>query len=320
MRTCVAAVVAVAFTCAVPAHADEYPSRLIRLIQPLGPGSPGDILSRAIADSLGRSFNQPTIVENKVGANGIIGMSDCARAAPDGYTLCVPSFAQMTVNPVLNAKMPYDTQRDLAPVILVGAITSCITVNADLPVHSLAELIALAKQKPGVLNWGSWGIGSFSHLTLAWLANATGTSFTHVPYKTLGQAVQSVVAGEVQVMVNTPAVAKPFVDAGKVRVLAIIGPQRSPLLDAPTLKELGYDLPVLSWVGVVAPAKTPKEIVARLNGEINKSIADPKFVERFMTPSSLAPFGGSAEKFATFLASERAAMEKLAADANIPRE
>jgi tripartite-type tricarboxylate transporter receptor subunit TctC len=129
-----------------------------------------------------------------------------------------------------------------------------------------------------------------------------------------------VVAGEAQVMVNTPAVAKPFVDAGKVRVLAIIGPQRSPLLDAPTLKELGYDLPVLSWVGVVAPAKTPKEIVARLNGEINKSIADPKFVERFMTPSSLAPFGGSAEKFATFLASERAAMERLAADANIPRE
>jgi tripartite-type tricarboxylate transporter receptor subunit TctC len=304
---------------AAPA-ADAYPNHVIRIIQPLGPGSPGDILSRAIADGLSKSLGQPVIVENRVGANGLIGMTDCTRAAPDGYTLCAPSFSQMSVNPFLYAKMPYDTMRDLAPVALIGAITSCITVNAEVPAHSLQELIELAKQKPGTLNWGSWGIGSFSHLTLAWLQSTTGTSFTHVPYKTLGQAVSGMVAGEVQVMVNTPAVAKPFVDTGKVRVLTILGRERSPLLDVPTIKELGYDLPVLSWVGVTAPAATPKPIIARLNAEIAKLVADPQFVARFMTPSSLTPLGGTAEEFATFIASEHAAMVKLAVEANIQKE
>ena len=304
-----------------PAWAESYPSRLVRFIQPLGPGSPGDILSRAMADRLARVFGQPTVVENKVGVNGLIGMTDCARAAPDGYTVCVPSFAQMSVNPVLYAKMPYDTQRDLAPVILVGAITSCVIVNVDLPVTTLNELEALGKAKPGTLDWGSWGIGSFSHLTLAWLASHAATTFVHIPYKTLGQALAAVAAGEVKVMVTTPAAAKPLADAGHIRVIGIIGRARSPLMpEVPTLKELGYDFPLLSWVGVTVPTGTPPEAVGRLNGEINKLVADPDFVARYMTPSSLAPLGGTPERFATFLATERATVEKLAADANIPRE
>jgi tripartite-type tricarboxylate transporter receptor subunit TctC len=300
---------------------DAYPSRLIRFIQPLGPGSPGDIVTRTAADAIARSVGQATVVENRVGANGIIGMDACAKSAPDGYTVCVPSFSQMSVNPVRYNKLPYDPLRDLDPVILFAAITSTIVVNASVPVNSLAELVALAKSKPGALNWGSWGLGSFSHLYLAWLQNATGTSFVHVPYKTLGQAVTAVVAGEVQVMVNTPSVAAPLVEAGKVKALAIIGNERSPLLPGvPSWKEAGYELPLLSWVGVTVPAGTPKPIVQKLNAEFGKLLRDPAYVARALTPGSLAPLGGTPEEFGAFLKSDRVTMEKLAAAAKIPKE
>ena len=242
-----------------PAQAqDAYPSRLVRFIQPLGPGSPGDIVTRTIADAFGKSTGQPAVVENRVGANGIIGMDACAKAAPDGYTICVPSFAQMSVNPVLYKKLPYDPLKDFAPVILFASISSVISVNPSVPANSVQELIALAKSKPGALNWGSWGVGSFSHLYMAWLQSQTGTSFTHVPYKTLGQAVTGVIAGEVQVMVNTPAVAAPLVEAGKMKTLAVIAGGRSPLLpNTPTLKEAGFDPPLSSWVGVTVPPGHP---------------------------------------------------------------
>jgi tripartite-type tricarboxylate transporter receptor subunit TctC len=298
----------------------NYPSRLVRFIQPLGPGSPGDIVTRTIADAFAKSTGQSTVVENRVGANGIIGMDACAKAPPDGYTICVPSFAQMSVNPVLYNKLPYDPSHDHAPVILFAAITSSITVNAAVPVNSLQELIALAKSKPGALNWGSWGIGSFSHLYMAWLHDVTGTSFVHVPYKTLGQAVTGVVAGEVQVMVNTPAVAAPLVAAGKVKVLAIIGRERSPLLDVPTLKEAGFDPPLVSWVGVTVPAGTPKPIVQKLNSEFGKLLRDPDYVQRYLTPGSLAPLGSTPEEFAAFLKADRVTMEKLAESAHMPKQ
>lgn len=318
-----AAVAALAGLCSWQAWPQDaaYPSRLVKFIQPLGPGSPGDIVTRTIADSFSRSVGQPTVVENRVGANGIIGMDACAKAPPDGYTVCVPSFAQMSVNPVLYKKLPYDPLKDLSPVILFAAITSVLTVNAQVPVHSLTELIALAKAKPGSLNWGSWGIGSFSHLYMAWLQGTAGVSFVHVPYKTLGQAVTAVVAGEVQVMVNTPAVAAPFQQAGKVRTLAVISGTRSPLLpDTPTLKEAGLEPPLSSWVGVTVPAGTPKPIIRELNAQFARLLRDPDFVARFLTPSSLAPLGGSPEEFESFLKTDRATMEKIATDAQIPKE
>jgi tripartite-type tricarboxylate transporter receptor subunit TctC len=306
-----------------PAQAQDssYPSRLVRFIQPLGPGSPGDIVSRAIADAFGRATGQATIVENRVGANGILGTDACAKAPPDGYVLCVPSFAQISVNPILYNKLPYDPLRDLAPVIQFASITSAITVNASVPANSLRELIALAKAKPGVLNWGSWGVGSFSHLYMAWLQKAAGVSFVHVPYRTLGQAITGVIAGEVEVMVNTPAMAAPQAQAGKLKVLAIVGRERSPLLpEVPTLQEEGFDLPLVSWVGVTAPAQTPKAIIEKLNVEFSKLLKDSAFVSRNLTPGSLAPIGGSPEDFARFLLSDRRMMEQLAADAKIPKQ
>jgi len=158
--------------------AQPYPSRQVRIIQPLGVGSPGDLISRAIAQSLSQTLGQAFVVENKVGANGIIGMEACAKAPPDGYTLCIPSFSQVTMNPVLYAKLPYEPLKDLAPVINIGVINSAVVVNASVPVNNLRELMELGKAKPGQLNWGSWGLGSFPHLYATVLQNASGASFT----------------------------------------------------------------------------------------------------------------------------------------------
>ncbi len=298
-----------------------YPSRTIKIIQPLGPGSPGDIVSRAIAQSLGEVFKQPIVVENKVGANGIIGMDACAKAPADGYTICVPSFSQITTNPVLYTKLPYDSLRDFAPVILIGDINSSFVVNASVPVKSVRELAELGKAQPGKFNWGSWGIGSFPHLYMAWLQSVTGASFTHVPYKTIGQTVQALISGEVQVSLNTPAIMRPLAETGKVKILAVVARRRSPLLpDVPTLEEAGFELPLTSWVGVTVPAGTPKPIIQRLNSEIAKLLADSKFVERILTPISISPIGGSPEEFAAVIERDLASTEKVAKAANIRAE
>ncbi len=301
--------------------AETYPSRTIKIIQPLGPGSPGDVVSRAIANALSNVFGQPVIVENKVGANGIIGMDACAKAAPDGYTICVPSFSQITTNPVLYSKLPYDPPRDLAPVILIGDIDSSIVVNASLPVNSVRELAELGKAEPRKFNWGSWGIGSFPHLYMVWLQSVTGALFTHVPYKAIGQTVQGLVSGEVQASLNTPSLMRQLAAQGKIKVLAVVARHRSPLLpDVPTLEEAGFELPLTSWVGVTVPTGTPKPIIQRLNAEIGKLLADKSFVDRTLVPLSISPIGGSPEDFANIMKRDRATTEKVAKTAGIQPE
>ena len=304
----------------VAVSAQSWPARPIQLLQPLGVGSPGDIVSRAIAQSLSQSFGQSMVVENKVGANGILGMEACARAPADGYTVCVPSFSQMTMNPVLYSKLPYDPLKDFAPVVLIGAINSSIVVHVSVPVNSVRELIDYAKTRPGALNWGSWGVGSFPHLYMAWLQSVSATSYTHVPYKSIGQAVTAVAAGEVQVLLNTPGLMAPLVKAGKIRALAVVGHRRSPHMDVPTLKEAGFEPPIISWVGVTLPVGTPREVVMRYNGEINKLLADTKFVERVLWPVSIDVVGGTPEEFAAFLKKDRELTERVAKLAEIKRE
>ncbi len=298
----------------------DYPNRLIRLIQPLGPGSPGDVVSRAIADALAKRLGQPIVVENRVGANGIIGMESCARAPADGYTICVPSFSQVSTNPVLYKKLPYDPFADFDPVILIGAINSSIAVHSSVRASSLQELAALAKASPGALNWGSWGVGSFPHLYMAWFQSVTGTSFTHVPYKTIGQAVTGLLAGEVQVLLNTPGLMQPHAESGKIKILAIVGRHRSPLMNVPTLQEAGFDLPLVSWVGVTVPRGTPTPIIERLNAEIGKLIAEPAFVQKVLVPLSIDPIGGTPEAFSEVMKADRATVEKVARTLNIQPE
>ena len=282
---------------------NDYPNRPIKIIQPLGIGTPADIFSRAIAQQLSDKFGQPVIVENKVGANGLIGMDACAKAPSDGYTICVPSFSQVSLNPVIYPNITYEPLKDLSPIVLVGLITSSISVNSALPVNSMKELIELAKAKPDTINWSSWGVGSFSHLHMAWLESTTGAKFKHIPYKTIDQALTATLSGETQVFMNTPGLVQPHVKSGKLRPLAIAGPKRSPLLDVPTLKEQGFNADFVSWIGVTVPTGTPKDIIQKLNSEMNKSISDPKFVERV---------GGTPEEFSAFMKSDREVATRLA--------
>ena len=298
-------------------NGNDYPNRPIKIIQPLGIGTPADIFSRAIAQQLSEKLGQPIIVENKVGANGLIGMDACAKALPDGYTICVPSFSQVSLNPVIYPNISYEPLRDLSPVVLVGLITSSISVNSALPVNSIKELIDLAKAKPDTINWSSWGVGSFSHLHLAWLESATGAKFRHVPYKTIDQALTATLSGETQVFMNTPGLIQAHVKSGKLRAIAVAGPKRSPLLDVPTLKEQGYNAEFVSWIGVTVPVGTPKEVIQKLNFEMNKSISDPKFVEKVLTPISVEAIGGTPEEFGAFMKTDREVTSKLAKVAKI---
>jgi len=300
------------------AFCSDYPSRPIKIIQPLGIGTPADIFSRAIGQQLSEKFGQAVIVENKVGANGVIGMDACAKAPPDGYTICIPSFSQVSLNPVVYPNIPYEPLRDFSPVVFVGLITSSISVSSTLPVNNLKELIELAKAKPDTINWSSWGIGSFSHLHLAWLESTTGAKFKHIPYKTIDQALTATLAGETQVFMNTPGLVQPHVKSGKLKTLAIAGPKRSPLLpDVPTLKEQGFNAEFVSWIGVTVPVGTPKEIIQKLNIEMNKSISDPKFVEKVLTPISVEAVGGTPEEFGSFMKVDREGASKLAKIAKI---
>jgi tripartite-type tricarboxylate transporter receptor subunit TctC len=299
------------------AFSNDYPNRPIKIIQPLGIGTPADIFSRAIAQQLSDKFGQPVSVENKVGANGLIGMDACAKAPPDGYTICIPSFSQVSLNPVIYPNITYEPLKDLSAIVLVGLITSSISVNSTLPVNSMKELIELAKAKPDTIHWSSWGVGSFSHLHMAWLESTTGAKFKHIPYKTIDQALTATLSGETQVFMNTPGLVQAHVKSGKLRPLAIAGPKRSPLLDVPTLKEQGFNADFVSWIGVTVPAGTPKDIIQKLNLEMNKSISDPKFVERVLTPISVEPVGGTPEEFSSFMKTDREVATRLAKIAKI---
>jgi tripartite-type tricarboxylate transporter receptor subunit TctC len=247
-------------------------------------------------------FNQPMVIENRIGANGIIGLEACARAAPDGYTICSTTSPPVTLSPYICAKLPYDPQRDLLPIIQIGIIYAMIAVPATSPVNSFRELIDLAKAKPRALNWGSWGSGSPSHLYLAWVESNTGALFTHVPYKTPDQAMAALVTGDVQAVANSPGVLASQVKAGKIKVLATSGSKRSPFFpETPTLKELGLNFQFRSWGGILGPAGIPRDIVMKLNSEINKLIADPAFVAKILTPFGMEPTGGTPEEFAASL-------------------
>ncbi len=293
-----------------------YPSRPIRVIDGYGAGGSTDVIARGIAQSLGQTFPQPMLVENRTGAAGIIAMEACARAAPDGYTLCVPNNSQITINPFVYAKLPYDAVRDFTPVINLVFMNGVVLVHPSVPARSMSELVELAKSKPGSLNWATYG--NFSQLTLAWVQSSTGASFVHVPYKTSDQTLNSLLAGEVQVLQINPGFVAKLVRAGKLRALAVGSSKRSAILpEVPCFAEVGLDLDLPLWVGFFAPAGTPRAIVQRLNTEIGKIIADPSFVDRVLTPLGADPVGGSPEDFAAFLRKNRELSAKLVKMANL---
>ena len=293
------------------ALAQTYPNRPVRIIAALTSGGPGDVATRGAAQTLSQVMGQPFVVENRPGADGIIGGEACVKAAPDGYTLCTLDSFGISLNPVIRAKMPYDTARELTPVVHLGFLPAGIIANAAVPANSLRELFELAKAKPGSVTWGSFGLASSSHLYMEWLKNARGIAFLNVPYKGASQAWQAVLAGEVQVAVFATGPAVPQMNAGKVKVLAVNTDTRySRLPNVPTFRESGMDLAIVTWFGMLAPAGTPREILLRLNSEISKEfINNAALKEKFLSAAGievLAPSGGSIEAFAEFLKREQA--------------
>ena len=275
MTKIIAAVSACLAACA--ALAQEYPSRPVRVVVPFAPGGPNDIIVRLVAPKLAESLGQPFVVENRAGAAGNIGTDYVAKSAPDGYTLLSVGPGSLIINPLMG-KVPYDTERDFAPVTLMARAPNALVVHPSLPARSVAELIALARARPGAINYGSGGEGSTPHLAGALFAAMAGVELTHVPYKGTAPATTDLVAGRVQIaFLGIPAVL-PHARSGRLRVLAVTGLRRSPELpDVPTVDESGVPgYEVSPWYGLLAPAGTPRAIVARLALEATKIVRAPE--------------------------------------------
>jgi tripartite-type tricarboxylate transporter receptor subunit TctC len=314
-----AAGIAIALACVCApavAQAQSYPARPLRLVIPFAPGGGSDILGRIIGQKLTEQMGVQVTADNRPGASGIIGMDIVAKSAPDGYTIAIISTGHV-VNPSVYAKMPYDTLNDLAPVTLVATTALMPTVPVSLPVRSLKELVALAKRRPGDLNYASSGNASAQHLATELFKRTAGIDMSHVPYKGGAPALIDLVAGQVQVMFCSPS-AMPHIKSGRLKVLAYGGAKRSTVLpEVPTIAESGYPgYEAVEWWGMYAAAKTPAAIVARLNSEIGKALNAPEVRQRLADIGfDAAPT--SVEQFDKFQRAEHAKWGKVARDANI---
>jgi len=294
-----------------------YPAKPIRVFVSTGPGAPPDVMARLLGEKLAGSFGQPVLVENRPGASGTIGMNAVAKAPPDGYTLGIFSMGYTTA-PSMLAQMPYDTERDLATVTMLARDSNILVVPSGSPARSVADLIAMAKAKPGFVKFASGGNSTPAHLAGELFKREAGVDITHIPYKTPAAGAAAVLTGEVEMMFGATVAVAPHIKSGKLRVLATSTPQRLPAYpDLPTLVELGYPNVVVSnWSGIVAPAGTPKEIVERLHLEIQKVLAMPEIRQR-LEGLGVEASPGRPEEFAALMRSELQRWNKLVRDAGI---
>ena len=307
------AVLAIALASAAGgAFAQAYPSQPIKLIVPFTAGGTTDILARTIGQKLAEAWKQPVIVENKPGAGGNIGADSVAKAKPDGYTLVMGTIGTQAINQSLYEKMPYDSTRDFAPVTLVAVVPNMLVVHPSVPAKNVAELIALAKSRPGQLNFASSSTGGSPHLSGEMFKQMTGTEIVHVPYKGSAPAVTDLLGGQVSMMFDNMPSVLPQVKAGKLRALGVTSARRSPAApEIPTIAESGVPgYEVDSWFGILAPAGTPKEIVAKLSAEIVKILQMPDVKER-LAGQGAVPVGNTPEQFAEHIAKETAKWAKV---------
>jgi tripartite-type tricarboxylate transporter receptor subunit TctC len=305
---------------AASAFAQNYPARPVRLVVAYAPGGSNDILARALAQKLGETWKQPVLVDNRPGGNTIIGTDLVANAPPDGYTLLVtpPSFV---INPGLVKKLPYDSLRDFTPVSLLNINPQVLVVNPSVPAKNVKELIALAKSKPGVLNYSSSGSGGANHLAGELLKSMAGLRIVHVPYKGNAPSLTALVSGEVDFAINSLPSALPLIRPGRLRAIAVTSRTRSSVLpELPTIEESGLrGYEAVAWTGLSAPAKTPRDIVERINGTVAATIATPEFRDRLRSEGS-DPVGSTPEQFAAFLQSEIAKWQKIVSAAGVVAE
>ncbi|MGZ8203797.1 MAG: Bug family tripartite tricarboxylate transporter substrate binding protein [Burkholderiales bacterium] len=294
-----------------------YPTRPIRIVVPFPPGGTPDIQGRIMSEKLAPRFGQPVVIDNRAGANGIIGMEIVARAAPDGYTMIMTTVGTWSVHPYLY-KLPYDVLKDFAPVVNIASTPSVLLVHPSLPVTSVKDLIALAKQRPGEINYGSVGVGGFFHICAELFAFMTDIRMTHVPYKGGALALSDLIGGHIHTMFNSTIVAAPHIKSGKVRALATSGAKRAAVLpDLPTIAEAGVPgYEGTTWTAVGAPARTPRAVVDRVNREFNAVLQMPDVQERLAAGGSTVN-GGTPEQFQAHLKSELAKYGKLVKAAGI---
>jgi tripartite-type tricarboxylate transporter receptor subunit TctC len=313
-------VAVLAITCSALAHAQStppYPTKPIRIIVPQSAGASSDLTARLIGQKLSVVFGQPVVVDNRPGAGSIIGTDLVAKAAPDGYTLLVVA-SSITLNPTLHKNLPFDPVRDLAPITQLSAFPNMLTVHPGLPVKTVKELIALAKAKPGSINYGSSGAATGTHLSAELFKYMTGIDMVHVPYKGGGPAVQALLGGQVQLNFATIVSVLPFVRAGKLRGIAVTTAKRSPSApDIPTIAESGvpgYDHG--PWNGFLAPAKTPPAVIARLNEETARVLQLPETKAVFLNEGA-EPVGNKPEEFGAIIKGETAKWAKVIQAAGI---
>jgi tripartite-type tricarboxylate transporter receptor subunit TctC len=315
LKSCIAAV-GIAYGALAHAQA-PYPTKPVRLIVPQSPGASTDLTARLIAQKLSAAFGQPVVVDNRPGAGSIIGTDLVAKAAPDGYTLLVVA-SSITLNPSLHRNLPFDVLRDLAPITQLSAFPNLLTVHPALPVKSVKDLIALAKAKPGSLNYGSSGSATGTHLSAELFKYMTGIDMVHVPYKGGGPAVQALLGGQVQLNFATIVSVLPHVRSGKLRAIAVTTAKRSPSMpEIPTIAESGvpgYDHG--PWNGFLAPARTPRAVIARLNEETARILHLPE-TKAVFTNEGAEPVGNKPEEFGAIIKAETAKWGKVIQSAGI---
>ncbi len=294
------------------AFAQKYPERAVHFIVPYAVGGGTDIIARVVGQKLSELWGQPVVIDNRPGAGSTVGTTAAVKATPDGYTMVMSSIS-MAFDSAIYKHLPYDPVKDLAPVSLVASQPNIMVVNASLPAKSIPELIALAKEKPGVINYASGGSGSGPHLAMELFKSMAGVNLTHVPYKGTALALNDVLSGEVQVMISVTVSAEPLLKSGRIRALAVTGDTRSANLpDVPTVAESGVPkYSFTTWYGIQVPAKTPPAIVERINADVAKVLQAPDVRERLVT-LGVQPMASSSAEFGTMVRSEIAKWTKVA--------
>ncbi len=315
MRPAAAALLVAAAACALPpAQAQGWPARPVRVIVAAAPGVPSDVLARGMVEPLGRALGQPIIVENRIGADGIIGTEACAKAPADGYALCGTASNVIIWNMVLRKNLPYDSVRDLAPVVHAGFFDSALVAHPSVPASSVQQLMDLAKSKPNKVNWAHFGVNSTGYMYEEWLKKSKDAPFYPVPYKTQPQVLQALLVGESDVAVYGLANLEPHLKAGKLRALAVTSGKRVDYLpDVPTFDEVGIKLPLRTWFGYHYPVATPRELIVRMNGELRKVMESPPFKAQIIDRIGLNQSTGTPEEFDAYIRNQLKAVTELVA-------
>jgi tripartite-type tricarboxylate transporter receptor subunit TctC len=309
--------------CAIaPAAAQTYPAKTVRIIVPFAPAGPTDNQARWAAQQLNAATGQNFIAENRPGAGGVLGTEIAAKAAPDGYTLVAGNPGPLTIAPSARTQVPYETLRDLAPIVLIAKSASCVCAHPSLPVKGVKDFIAFAKARPGRINYGTPGVGTVGHFATELFATSIGVKLNHVPYKGAAQYTVDLVAGNIEIALNQFAISTPLVKSGKVRCLGVTSSQRTHMLpDIPTIAEQGVKgFSSYNWNGLLAPAGTPQAAIARIHQVISGALKSAEAREYFVEKQGHEIAGLDPQEYAAFLKAETQKWAQVAQKAGIPKQ